>query len=361
MAQPDREVGGRAQLTSDSNPISRAVAGGDPAQAPSPPLREMYRTLLLARLFDEAQIRFYKSGKEKMESVHSYIGQEAIGVGIGYAMAAGDQLLPSLRSRPAFFARGVPLLVQWAGVLGRADSPGRGLTGSRHMAALQYGIVGTTGILGAQIPVATGVAMALEARGAGDCAVCLFGDGAANRGDCHEGMNMAAIYRAPVVFVCESNGVAESQEWSSYMPIDDLSVRAQAYGMPGIRIDGNDIAAVYEAAQQALARAREGKGPTLIVADTCRLHAHVEGLPDFRTAEFMKTWAGRDPLPRARAAVLEAGLASERELDELRVSLDLEIEQALAAARELPVLEAEGLERYVFHEGDATTTIREDR
>lgn len=321
------------------------------------PLRDMYRVLLLARLFDEAQIRFYKSGKEKMESVHSYIGQEAIGVGVGFAMAAADQLLPSLRSRPAFFARGVPLLTQWAGVLGRADSPGRGLTGSRHMAALRYGIVGTTGILGAQIPVATGVAMALQARGGDACAVCLFGDGAANRGDCHEGMNMAAVYRAPVVFVCESNGVAESQEWSSYMPIDDLSVRAQGYGMPGIRIDGNDVAAVYRATQEALSRARQGKGPTLIVADTCRLHPHVEGLPDFRTPEFMKSWVERDPLPRARDAVLAAGIASVQELDALASSIDAEIDSALEAARALPVLEADGLERYVFFDDVASSDV----
>jgi acetoin:2,6-dichlorophenolindophenol oxidoreductase subunit alpha len=312
-------------------------------------LVRMYRTMLFARRFDEAQIRFYKTGQEKMESVHSYIGQEAIGVGAGFAMQDRDCLVPSLRSRPAFFARGVPVQVQWAGVLGRASAPGRGLTGSRHMAALQYGIVGTTGILGAQVPVATGVAMALRAKGGKEAAVCLFGDGAANRGDVHEGMNMASLYKAPVVFLCESNGVAESQEWASYMPIEDLSVRAAGYGMPGVRIDGNDVQAVHAATATALARARAGEGPTFIVADTCRLRGHVEGLPDFRTAEYMQSWKARDPLERCRGELLRDGLATAEELDALGVQVDSEIAAGLEAARAEASLAPKGLERFVFY------------
>lgn len=311
-------------------------------------LYRMYRTMLLARRFDEAQIRFYKSGQEKMESVHSYIGQEAIGVGAGFAMRDRDYLVPSLRSRPAFFARGVAVQTQWAGVLGRASSPGRGLTGSRHMAALNYGIVGTTGILGAQVPVATGVAMAISARGDGDAVVCLFGDGAANRGDVHEGMNMAAVYKAPIIFLCESNGVAESQEWASYMPLEDLSIRAAGYGMPGLRVDGNDVMAVYDATAAALARARAGEGPSFIVADTCRMRAHVEGLPDFRAQSYMETWRSRDPLERAAAQLLREGFATTSDLDALIEQIDGEIARGLEAARAEAALPAAGLEKYVY-------------
>lgn len=321
----------------------------------SAPLRELYRTMLLARRFDEAQIQFYKTGKEKMESVHSYIGQEAVGVGAGMAMRQGDQLLPSLRSRPAFFARGVPVVTQWAGVLGRADCPGMGLTGSRHMAALEYGIIGTTGILGAQVPVATGVGMALRARGDGSAAVCLFGDGASNRGDVHEGMNMAALYKSPVVFLCESNGVAESQEWDSYMPIEDLSVRAAGYGMPGVRVDGNDVEAVFHATADALARARAGSGPTFIVADTCRLHPHVEGLPDFRSAEYLQGWRNRDPLRVARQRLFDAGAMTEQDDAQLQTQLDADIAQALETARALPALPSDGLHDLVFY------TAKEDQ
>lgn len=312
-------------------------------------LYAMYRTMLLARRFDEAQIRFYKTGQEKMESVHSYIGQEAIGVGAGYAMLPGDCLVPSLRSRPAFFARGVPVQTQWAGVLGRASAPGKGLTSSRHMAAAEFGIVGTTGILGAQVPVATGVALALRAQRKAGAAVCLFGDGAANRGDVHEGMNMAAVYKAPVVFICESNGVAESQEWASYMPVEDLSVRAAGYGMRGVRIDGNDVESVHGAVGQALVRARDGAGPTFIVADTCRMRAHVEGLPDFRTQEMMKHWADRDPIARTRARLIADFAVSDTELDALTEQVDNEIEQALQAARAEPTLDGGALGAAVFY------------
>jgi TPP-dependent pyruvate/acetoin dehydrogenase alpha subunit len=312
-------------------------------------LRDMYRAMLLARRFDLAQIAFYKTGKEPMESVHSYIGQEAIGVGAGFAMEKGDVLLPSLRSRPAFFALGVPLEMQWAGVLGRADSPGKGLIGSRHMTAMEYGIAGTTGILGAQIPVATGVSLAQQAANQGRATVCLFGDGAANRGDCHEGMNMAAIYKAPVVFICEANGVAETQHWDSYMPIDDLSIRAAGYGMPGHRIDGNDVQSVYQVTRQALERARTGLGPSFIVAETCRMHPHVEGLPDFREAELMTQWKARDPLEKAERQLLEAGVLTKDQLQELYAAADREIESGRDAALAKSLLDAAEMQELVYH------------
>lgn len=315
-------------------------------------LRDMYRMMLLARRFDEAQIQFYKSGKEKMESVHSYIGQEAIGIGVGCAMRQGDYLLPSLRSRPAFFARGVPVQTQWAGVLGRADSPGMGLTGSRHMAALQHGIVGTTGILGAHVPVATGVGLALRLLKRGGAAVCLFGDGAANRGDVHEGMNMASLFKSPVVFVCESNGVAESQEWDSYMPIEDISVRASGYGMPGLRVDGNDVCAVYAATLKALERAREQQGPSFIVADTCRLHPHVEGLPDFRSAEYMQAWRERDPVRRTREQLIAMGALTEEQAEDMTTAVDADIAQALEMARAGASLGVDNLADLVFARGE---------
>lgn len=311
-------------------------------------LKAMYRCMLLARRFDEAQIALYKGGKTTIESVHSYIGQEAVGVGVGFAMRDGDQLVPSLRSRPAFFARGVPADIQWAGVLGRSNSPGKGLTGSRHMAAPEYGIVGTTGIVGAHIPVATGVAMALRIRKQDSVAVCLFGDGAANRGDCHEGMNMAALYKAPVVFVCEANGVAETQEYESYMPIDDLSVRASAYGMPGVRVDGNDVEAVHTATLEAVQRAREGSGPSFIVAETCRIHPHVEGLPDFRNPELMAHWRARDPLVNAERALRTLGGWNDDEMRAVHVSVEAELDDAFEEAKTKPVLDTAELSGLVY-------------
>lgn len=303
--------------------------------------------MLLARYFDEAQIRLYKSATVKIESVHSYIGQEAIGVGVGFAMEIGDQLLPSLRSRPAFFALGVPTELQWAGVLGRENSPGKGLTGSRHMTAPAFGIVGTTGIVGAQIPVATGVAMALRARNTKNAAVCLFGDGAANRGDCHEGMNMAALYRAPVVFVCEANGVAETQNYGSYMPVNELSVRAQGYGMPGVRVDGNDVSAVHAATAAALDRARNGDGPTFIVAETCRLRPHVEGLPDFRSKEMLAYWRARDPIPALERLLYELGALAPEEALAIQEEIRAEVDSALTIAIDKPTLDSSVLPQLV--------------
>lgn len=306
-------------------------------------LGELYPVMLTARLFDEAQIAFYKSGQEHLEAVHSYIGQEAVGVGAGAAMTKDDMLVPSLRSRPAFFALNIPLVMQWSGALGRADNPGSGIVGSRHMAALDMGIVGTTGIVGAQIPLALGVAMAMQQRGEDRAVVCLFGDGAANRGDCHEAMNMAAVYKAPVVFLCEANGVAETQDWDSYMPIRDLSVRASAYGMPGARLDGTDPVAVFEATHEALARARAGEGPSFLVAECCRLRGHVEGLPDFRTQDYMATWREKDPIAIAEAALVEAGYHTRSDLNRIRTDISNRIDTALDQARAETTLSAPDL------------------
>lgn len=311
-------------------------------------LKAMYRAMLTARRFDEAQIAFYKTGKVHMESVHSHIGQEAIGVGAGFAMRQGDMLVPSLRSRPAFFALGVPLNLQWAGVLSREAAPGKGLIGSRHMTAHEYGIVGTTGIVGAHVPVATGVAMAQKMDGKGAATVCLFGDGAANRGECHEGMNMAAVFGSPVVFVCEANGVAESQHWESYMPIDDLSVRAAGYGMPGYRIDGNNVQQVHDTVAEALARAREGGGPSFIVAETCRMHPHVEGLPDFRDAKFLDDWRARDPIDAARRLLVETHGVSAESLDAMNDEVETLIDQAREEALQMPLLDPARLADLVF-------------
>lgn len=312
-------------------------------------LLDMYRAMLTARRFDEAQLKAYKAGKLKVEPVHSYIGQEAISVGAGFALKDGDYLSPSLRSRPAFFALGVPIEMQWAGVLSRAACPGMGVISSRHMTALDYRILGTTGIVGSHIPTATGAAMALQRRNPGHAVICIFGDGAANRGDFHEGLNMAALYKAPIVFLCEANGVAESQEWASYMPIEDLSVRAKAYSMPGAQIDGNDVELVHEQCSRAIELARKGEGPSLIVAETCRMRAHVEGLPDFRSAAFLEQWRLRDPVKCAEKRILADGLLSADDVANLTAKIDGDIDHAFELALAQPVLEPHKLGDLLFH------------
>ena len=223
-------------------------------------------------------------------------------------------------------------------------------------------MAGTTGILGAQVPVATGVSP-WQLKAGGRACVCLFGDGAANRGDCHEGMNMAALYKAPIVFICESNGVAESQHWDSYMPIADLSVRARAsYGMPGLRVDGNDAFAMHrQHASRALARARVGEGPTFIVADTCRLHPHVEGLPDFREpGDYLKYWKDRDPLQALSSRLLPRSM-DEAAMAALEQEVGQEIQAGLAAALALPVLDAARLAECVYMDRKGALIMAEAR
>ena len=222
----------------------------------------------------------------------------------------------------------------YAELLGRTSGYCKGKGGSMHIADLDVGMLGANGIVGGGPPIAMGAAFAAKYRGDGNVAVCFFGDGASNEGTFHEAANMAALYRLPLVFVCENNFYGEFTRQSDHQLIKDVSDRASAYGMPGVTIDGMDVVAVYEVAGEAIARARHGDGPTLIECKTYRFYDHVGrdfGILD-RDEEEVASWKARDPLVQARKALFDAGTLAEEEdqvlIEEIRTSIDEAVEFA---------------------------------
>jgi TPP-dependent pyruvate/acetoin dehydrogenase alpha subunit len=301
-------------------------------------LIEMYRLMILTRRFEERTIEWYQEGRIP-ETIHSSIGQEAIGVGACYGLRRDDQVLPSLRTRAAFFAKGVPVRDVLASMCARETSLSRGKDTSHHAAAPEYGVLVGSHVVGSSIPVAVGAALAMKLRKTDLATLCFFGDGASNRGDFHEGLNMAGANRLPIVFVCENNLYAMSVpvEWA--MAIEDIAARASSYGFPGVVVDGNDVRVVHEAAAKAVRRARAGEGPTLIECKTYRLRNHVE-LPLFeepwRPSEEIIYWKEKDPIKRLRRQLVGEMILTEELDEEIRAGVEAELEQAMRYAEESP-------------------------
>ena len=297
-------------------------------------LVEMYRLMLLGRRFTEHILKWYDEGRLP-QGLHPSIGQEAVGVGACYGLRAGDWVLPSLRTSEAFFTRGVTMLQQLNAMLGNAASISRGKETSHHAGYPQNGILAGTGIVGGSIPVAVGAALGLRMRGADNVVLCFFGDGAANRGDFHEAINLAAVWKLPIVYVCQNNYYAISLSLPTYLAAPSIAERANGYGIPGEIVDGNDVLAVNEVVQAAVRRARAGAGPSLIEARTYRLAGHwAEDVASYRDPVERARWEEKDPLVRAAAALRATG-ESEAELRGVEAALKRDVELAFSAVREL--------------------------
>jgi acetoin:2,6-dichlorophenolindophenol oxidoreductase subunit alpha len=273
----------------------------------------LYRTMLRIRTFEERVKRLSRQGRLP-GFVHLYIGEEAVATGACASLEPGDWITSTHRGHGHVIARAGDLRRMMAELMGKADGYCHGKGGSMHIADMALGILGANGIVGAGLPISTGAALAEKMKGTDRVAMCFFGDGASNSGPFHESLNVAAIWSLPVVFVCENNGYTELTPMRELTACGEIAPRAEAYGIPGVAIDGNDVEAVRSAATRAVARAREGSGPTLIEARTYRLEDHNEGLEQVTgtrrpTAE-LEDWRGRDPLVRFRSRCEEAGAAS---------------------------------------------------
>ena len=221
--------------------------------------------------------------------------------------------------------------------MGKATGSCKGKGGSMHIADVDKGMLGANGIVGGGLPLACGAALTAKTLGTGGVAVCFFGDGAANQGTFHESLNLAAIWKLPAVFVCENNGYAESTPVSYHCSASDIANRAGAYEIPGIVVDGLDVFAVYEAAGEAVARARRGEGPTLIEAKTYRYYGHFEGDTIlYRTKEELDAYRQRDPIGVLRRYILEHAIASEQELDAINDRVQARLAQAWERAEAAP-------------------------
>lgn len=312
-------------------------------------LIRMYRWMVLTRAFEDRACNGWGQGGV-VELPHGSQGQEAIAVGSCYGLRAGDQVLPSLRGRGIFLMRGVSARVQMAGVYGKATGPARSKATAHHMGDPKNGILLGSGIIGASVTVAVGAALGLKLRRSDNIVVDYFGDGGAQRGDVHEAMNLAGVLRLPIVFILENNGYAEYTPLSRHFAGGEFASRAGGYGFPGYRIDGNDVFAVYEAVQEAAARARTGGGPTLLECVTYRYRNHCEIEPPegYRDAAEIEQWRTKDPIKRLRAQLLERGILDQERLEETQAECVAEVEDAVKFAEESPFPEAEEIYADVY-------------
>ena len=259
-------------------------------------LREMYRIMLLSRRFTERALELAWE-KRLPVGMHPSAGQEAVGVGACYGLKPGDWVIPSLRTTEAFWTRGVSVLQMFNAIMGNSGSINSGKESFHHSGYPDLGILAGTAMVGAQIPESVGVAWAMKMKKTDNVMICFFGDGASGRGDFHEGLNLASLMKVPVVFICENNLYFQTVPASVGQPIENIADRAASYAMPGEIVDGQDVLAVYDATENAIARARAGEGPTLIECKTYRFMSHYPlMMEDSRPADEVARWKKRDPI-----------------------------------------------------------------
>ncbi len=297
-------------------------------------LLEMYRRMVRIREFELAAIDLFKRGQVK-GTVHAYIGQEASGVGVCMALRTDDLIAGTHRSHGHNIAKGANTAKMMAEILAKETGYCKGRGGSMHIAAFETGSLGALAVVGSGIPLAVGAGLAFKMRGEDRVAVPFTGDAGGNHGNWHESMNMAGLWKLPVVFVLENNHYGVSTRIEESSAVTDLSLRAQGYGMPGVRVDGFDVLAVYRAAAEAVARARRGEGPTLLVTESYRLEGHYSGEPEvYRSRAEVEEWRKQDPIPRFRHWLGKHGRATEAELGEIELAMKQEIVDAVRFAKD---------------------------
>ena len=288
------------------------------------------------RQFELAAMDLFKRGLVK-GAIHPYIGQEASGVGVCLALRTDDLIAGTHRSHGHNIAKGADTRRMMAEILGKETGYCKGRGGSMHIAAFETGSLGALAVVGSGIPLAVGAALAFKMRGEDRVAAPFTGEAGSNTGNWHEGLNMASIWDLPVVFVLENNHYGVSTRIEEATKIEDLSIRAQGYGIPGVRVDGFDVLAVYEAATTAVARARAGEGPTLLVTESYRFDGHYAGEPEvYRERSEVQEWRQNDPIPRFRAYLEGQGIATAAELDGIVEGVRQEIDAAVEFAKASP-------------------------
>ena len=300
-------------------------------------LVELYRQMLIIRRTEEQLARAHQQGLVH-GACHTYVGEEAIAVGVCAHLRPDDTVFSTHRGHGHALAKGVPPRELIAELLGRATGVSHGRGGSMHVFAPQVGMLGTSGIVGPSILMAAGIAYASRLAKSDRVSVAFFGDGASNNGAFHEGLNMAAIWKLPVVFVCENNQYATEVPFVTVAGNPELSARGIAYGIPSPAVDGNDVLQVHAVAGEAVRRARAGEGPTLLACTTYRTRPHSEGMRDggYRTREEVEVWRGRDPIKRLREQLLNASITDSDALDAVDREVQVLVEEGLEWAKASP-------------------------
>jgi acetoin:2,6-dichlorophenolindophenol oxidoreductase subunit alpha len=317
-------------------------------------LLDMYRSMTRIRQF-ESKIRDLATANEIPGFVHVSIGEEASATGVCAALRKTDRITSTHRGHGHLIAKGGRLDQMMAEIFGKRTGYCKGKGGSMHIVDFSLGILGANGIVGAGLPIATGSALASVIAGKDEVTASFFGDGASNEGTFHESLNLAAVWKLPVVYVCENNGFGEFTPMGTVTSVKDIAVRAQAYGIPGHIVDGNDVLEVYRYASEAIARARAGEGPTLLECKTYRWEGHVVGEQAFlgsasyRTEQELNEWKARCPLIRFEKFAAESnGKIAPADLAKIKSETEADLDAAIKFARESPLPDAAEVTDDVF-------------
>jgi pyruvate dehydrogenase E1 component alpha subunit len=312
--------------------------------------RELYERMLTIRIFEEHVNQLYTTAKMP-GLAHLYSGEEAVAVGVCAALRREDYITSTHRGHGHCLAKGASIDRMFAELLGREAGYCRGKGGSMHIADQQSGNLGANAIVGGSAGIATGAALSAKMRASGQVAVCFFGEGALGQGLLYEVMNMASLWKLPVVYVCENNLYSEYTHFSE-TTAGSLTARAEAFGIPAATVDGQDVRAVLGASTEAVERARRGEGPSFLICETYRTHGHHVGDVDrayYRPREEEAAWRDdRDPIVRLGAWLRESDLASTEELDAIEVRIRGEIEAGVAFALDAPYPAAEEVDMHVY-------------
>lgn len=306
--------------------------------------------MVLQRLYDLKTNEWYINGKIK-ECVHESTGQEAVSIGSCYGLRKTDQVMPSLRTRGAFIARGVRVRTALLAMAAKKNSLSRGHETSHHAVYPELGILPGTGMVGSSISIAVGAALAIQMQNRDDVVLNFFGDGAANRGDFHEALNLAAVWKLPCIFIIENNQISLSTDQKDVTATKKFSDRAIGYGIPGYTIDGNNILEVYEYAQRAIERARKGDGPTLLDCVTFRVKPHVGWLPEWRDKELIQYWESKCPIKHLGNYIVENNIASSEELEKIKSDMEKHMEEEFESIQNEPNATFEDMLNNVYEEG----------
>jgi len=301
---------------------------------------KIYQQMLTIRRFEEKAIELFEHNLIR-GNIHSCIGQEAVSVGVCLNLRPNDFMVNTHRGHGHCIAKGADLKLMMAELLGKSTGYCKGKGGSMHIADFEAGNLGANGIVGGGIPIAVGAGISIQNRATDQVVACFFGDGASNQGAFHEGLNLAAIWRLPVIFVCENNLYALSTSIREAIAISHISDRAVAYGIPGVSIDGNDVVEVYLKTKEAAERATQGEGPTLLECVTYRFFGHFSGDPGrgmtYRPKEEMDQWLDRCPIKRFKERLIQEKMMTQEIERKIEAGIKASIEEAVQFAKESPL------------------------
>jgi len=318
------------------------MMGGSILKITNEQIKNMYETMLKIRKFETRAKDLFAEGKVG-GFVHLYIGEEAVATGACANLRDDDYITSTHRGHGHIIAKGGDLKYMMAELFQKETGYCKGKGGSMHIADATKGILGANGIVGAGHNIAVGSGLAIQHRKTDQVCLCFFGDASTNQSTFHEALNLASVWKLPVIFVCENNGYGISVSQAKHQAITDVSVRAAAYNIPGVTVDGNDVFAVYEAVGEASSRARKGQGPTLIECKTYRWRGHFEGDPTvYRPDGELEAWIKKDPIPRLEKYMLENDVMTEEEIAGANERIDALVEEAERFADEssMPSLES---------------------